>query len=103
MSFFICLSKKRAEKRDFLQERKMTGTINSVISPYGYKINYFRYYPNVFGNIVLKIEKGDIIKTIITDRGEVYYNDKMVSKSENSLDLQRRFLESISDIVSKED
>lgn len=59
------------EKRDFLQERKMTRTISSIISPYGYKIDYFRYYPNVFGNIVLKIKKGDIIETFITDRGEI--------------------------------
>lgn len=103
MKFFICLSKNRAEKRDFLQERKMTRTINSVISPYGYKINYFRYYPNVFGNIVLKIKKGDIVKTIITDRGEIYYNEKMVAKSENALNLQNQLLRVISDIVGKKE
>lgn len=91
------------EKRDFLQERKMTRTISSIISPYGYKIDYFRYYPNVFGNIVLKIKKGDIIETFITDRGEIYYNDKMVAKSENTLNLQKQLLRVISDIVSKED
>ena len=91
------------EKRDFLQERKMTRTISSIISLYGYKIDYFRYYPNVFGNIVLKIKKGDIIETFITDRGEIYYNDKMVAKSENTLNLQKQLLRVISDIVSKED
>lgn len=91
------------EKRDFLQERKMTRTISSIISPYGYKIDYFRYYPNVFGNIVLKIKKGDIIETFITDRGEIYYNDKMIAKSENTLNLQKQLLRVISDIVSKED
>lgn len=91
------------EKRDFLQERKMTRTISSIISPYGYKIDYFRYYPNVFGNIVLKIKKGDIIETFITDRGEIYYNDKMVAKSENTLNLQKQLLRVISDIVGKED
>lgn len=103
MKFFICLSKNRAEKRDFLQERKMARIINGVISPYGYKINYFRYYPNVFGNIVLKIKKGDIIETIITDRGEIYYNDKIVAKSENAPNLQDQLLRVISDIVNKED
>ena len=91
------------EKRDFLQERKMTRTISSIISPYGYKIDYFRYYHNVFGNIVLKIKKGDIIETFITDRGEIYYNDKMIAKSENTLNLQKQLLRVISDIVSKED
>lgn len=91
------------EKRDFLHERKMTRTISGIISPYGYKIDYFRYYPNVFGNIVLKIKKGDIIETFITDRGEIYYNDKMVAKSENTLNLQKQLLRVISDIVSKED
>ncbi len=57
MKFFIGLSKNRAEKRDLLQERKMMKTINSIITPYGYEIEYFRYYPDVFGNIVLKIKK----------------------------------------------
>lgn len=57
----------------------------------------------MFGNIVLKIKKGDIIETFITDRGEIYYNDKMVAKSENTLNLQKQLLRVISDIVSKED
>ena len=42
MKFFIGLSKNRAERRDVLQERKMTKTINSIITPYGYEIEYFR-------------------------------------------------------------
>ena len=103
MKFFIGLSKNRAEKRDLLQERKMTKTINSIITPYGYEIEYFRYYPDVFGNIVLKIKKGNITETFITDRGEIYYNDKMVEKSEGALDLQNQLLRVVSEIVRKEE
>ena len=103
MKFFIGLSKNRAERRDVLQERKMTKTINSIITPYGYEIEYFRYYPDVFGNIVLKIKKSNITETFITDRGEIYYNDKMVEKSEGALDLQNQLLRAVSEIVRKEE
>ena len=103
MKFFIGLSKNRAEKRDLLQERKITKTINSIITLYGYEIEYFRYYPDVFGNIVLKIKKDNITETFITDRGEIYYNDKMVAKSEGALDLQNQLLRVISDIVGKKE
>lgn len=101
MKFFVCLSLNQKKKKISEKEKEMKKAIEEVIQPFGYEIDYFKYYQNVFGNIVLKIKRNADLKSFISDRGELYYNGKMIAKTKNSADLKKVLLQFLDKIVKE--
>lgn len=52
--------------------------LREFLKKYNVKIITVECYKKIFGNIILKFEYKDKIYYFITDRGETYFNDKLV-------------------------
>lgn len=100
MRSFICLTKKKAEKRDKTEEQKMRKEIENIVAPFGYIITDFKYYPNIFGNVVLDLKKDNIKHTFVIERGELYHNDMLLSYNDGTDDLFKVLLRYVSIFLS---
>jgi hypothetical protein len=45
---------------------------------YNFEVIEFNYYNRIFGNIVLRIKKGEKELNFVTDRGEIYCNSELL-------------------------
>ena len=56
--------------------------LSKLMNKYSFEVIEFNYYKQIFGNIVLKIKKGEKELTFITDRGEIYCNSELLCDHE---------------------
>lgn len=59
-------------------EKSMKDRIQKLLLNTGYELISFRYDSKTFGNMIINIAGKDNKINIVTDRGEVYFNDKAV-------------------------
>ena len=60
------------------RENKIKDELNVFLGKHGAKMINFKYYYKIFGNIVLDVEFRNIMHRFVTDRGEIYHNEKFV-------------------------
>ncbi len=98
MEFRNCFSSGKSHRKDEEKKLQMEKEIEELIIPYGYKIYSFEYYPNIFGNMVLKLIKADKVETFVIDRGDIFYNNSIIrddTYQKNDNDIDDRFKELI--------
>jgi len=59
-------------------ENSIKARIQKLLLYTGYELIHFNYDSKTFGNMIIKIAGNDKIINIVTDRGEVYFNDEAV-------------------------
>ena len=52
--------------------------LSKLMNKYSFEVIEFNYYKQIFGNIVLRIKKGNKVLNFITDRGEIYCNSELL-------------------------
>jgi len=67
-------------KKSEQQRNEMSLTIKKIL-PAGFTLISFEYDQKHFGNMIAKIQSASGIYTFVTDRGEIYCNDKMICDS----------------------
>lgn len=70
--FFVSLFTARSTKK------KIFTTINNAVHQMGGEITHFVYDRKYFGNIILVVKKDDKEYEYAVDRGEIYFDNKML-------------------------
>ena len=50
--------------------------LSKLMGKYNFEVMEFKYYEQIFGNIVLRIKKEEKEWKFVTDRGEIYCNSE---------------------------
>jgi hypothetical protein len=74
-------------------------TLSNFLLSKNAKIIKFEYYEKLFGNIILVIEYKQKKYEFITDRGEIYLNDKLVCYNSYHIKTIEKLIEIISEQI----
>lgn len=74
--------------------KKFKVQLSKLMDKYNFEVIEFNYYNRIFGNIVLRIKKGEKELNFVTDRGEIYCNSELLCdyeylRKENKTTLQK--------------
>lgn len=86
--------RKRKDKKIRIKQ-----TLIDFLTSNGATIIGFEYYPKIFGNIVLTIQYNQLSYELITDRGEIYLNEKFICKVSSGEDQITKLTEVISEFI----
>ena len=65
-------------KHRSFREEELYKRLKSFLATYNADIVSFSYYPKIFGDIVITVDYDGSIYEFITDRGEIWCNDRCI-------------------------
>ena len=76
--------------------------LKSILDTYQAELVSYEYYQKIFGNYVILINFGEQTHTFVTDRGEIYHNDKMMCDSSYHVDGSDDTFTKLLEIIKQE-
>lgn len=67
-----------------IREGSLQERIYNSVESYGFKVDEYKWYLKIFGDIVLKISKGEISHTFILDRSDFIIDNHLAKLKFNS-------------------
>lgn len=82
--------------------KMMKDEINILLERNNARLINFEFYYNVFGNIIVEIEVNNQIHLFMTDRGEIYHNQKIICDNSYHVAGKSDTFEMLVDVIKRE-